>query len=117
MKWHMRLTPGKTKSMAVSRSRTYAAGYDDLTLGSEELEEVKSLRILAVTFDSKLTLEIHLREAVPKAAKSLDALRRVGKLFLLSTCAQELFQCIWFAQLGVLCPRVDIVCRVSFEFA
>ena len=29
-KWHMRLNPKKTKSMVVSRSRTYTPGYVDL---------------------------------------------------------------------------------------
>ena len=43
LKWRMRLNPRKTKSMVVSRSRTNAHGYGDLTLGSAELEEIKSL--------------------------------------------------------------------------
>ena len=46
LKWHMRLNPKKTKSMEVSRSRTYASGYGDLTLDGAELEEIKSLRTL-----------------------------------------------------------------------
>ena len=29
-------------------------------------------------------------------------------------CAQGLFQCICFVQLGVLCPHIDVVSRVSF---
>ena len=57
----MRLNSKKTKSIAVSRSRTNAFGYGDLTLVNVELEEVKGLRILGVTLDSKLTFEIHMR--------------------------------------------------------
>ena len=38
--------------MAVSLSRTYAPGYGDLTLGGGELEEVRSLHIYGVTYDS-----------------------------------------------------------------
>ena len=34
----MSLCPKKTKSMVVSRSRTFAPDYDDLTLGGAELE-------------------------------------------------------------------------------
>ena len=45
LKWYMRFNP-KTKSMVVSRSRTIAPGYGDLTLDGAELEEIKSLRIL-----------------------------------------------------------------------
>ena len=47
--------------MVVSRSQIYAPGYDVLTLGGAEL---KSLRILGVALDSKLTFETHLREVV-----------------------------------------------------
>ena len=43
--------------MVVSRSRTNAPVYGDLTVGGAELEKVKSLRILGVTFDSKLTFD------------------------------------------------------------
>ena len=46
----------KTKSMVISQSRTISPRYGDLTLSGTELEEVKSLRILGVALDSKLTL-------------------------------------------------------------
>ena len=67
----MRLSPRKTKFVVVSRSHTIASGYGDLTLGGAELKEVKGLRILGVTLDSKLTLETYLREGVSKAAMSM----------------------------------------------
>ena len=35
-------------------------------------EEVKSLCILVVTLDSKLTFETHLREVVSRATRSLE---------------------------------------------
>ena len=78
---HMRLNPKKTKSIVVSRSRTRAPGYGDLTLGGAELEELKSLCILEVTFASKLTFEMHLKEVVSKAARNLGVMRQAGKLF------------------------------------
>ena len=40
--------------MVVSWSRVYAPGYGELTLRREKFEEVKSLRIARVTFDSQL---------------------------------------------------------------
>ena len=67
--------------MMVSRFRTSAPGYCDLTLGGAELEEVKSLRILQTTLDFKLTFESHLREVVSKAARHLWVVRRAGTLF------------------------------------
>ena len=91
----------------VSPSRAYASGYGDFTLGGEKLEVVKSLRILRVTFASKLTFETHLREVVSKAVRSSGIVRRAGKLF---DCPRML-KSIRFAQPGVLCPRVDVRLR------
>ena len=39
---HMRLNPMKTKSIGVSRSRTSAACYSDLTLGGTKFREKES---------------------------------------------------------------------------
>ena len=64
LKWHMRLTPKKTKSMVVSWLRAYAPAYGDLTLGGVELEEVKNLRIFGKIVNSKLTFATHLCDGV-----------------------------------------------------
>ena len=40
LRWNMRLNPKKTKSMVLSRSRPSSLGYDDLSLGCVELEEL-----------------------------------------------------------------------------
>ena len=66
----MRLNSKKTKSIVVSRSLIIAPGYGVLILNGAVLEKEKSLRILGVTLDSKLTLETHLREIVSKAGMS-----------------------------------------------
>ena len=58
-----------------ARFRAIASGYCDVT----ELEELKSLRILGVTLDSKLTFETHLRKVVSKAIRSLGIVRRAGE--------------------------------------
>ena len=75
LKWHIRLNPKKTKSMVVSRSLTIASSYSDFTLGGAQLEEIKSLRVLGITLDSKLTFETHLREVVSKAARRVGVVR------------------------------------------
>ena len=62
--------------MVVSRSRNIAPGYGDLTLGSAEIEEVKSLSIRGVTLDFKLTFVTHLREVMLKAPRSLGVVHR-----------------------------------------
>ena len=61
LKCHMRLNPKKTKPVVVSRSRTIAPGYGDLTLSGAELEELKGLRLLGATLDSMLTFETHVQ--------------------------------------------------------
>ena len=43
----------------VSQSRNIAPGYGNSTLGGAELEEVKSLRIFLVIFETKLMFETH----------------------------------------------------------
>ena len=53
----------KTKFMVVGRSRIIAPAYGNLSLGGAVLEEIKSLRILGVTLDSKLTFESHCRKS------------------------------------------------------
>ena len=76
MNWHIRLNPKKNKDMVALFS-----GNGDLTIGGVELEEIRSLRILGVTFDSKVTFETHLREVVSKAVMSLGVVHRAGNLF------------------------------------
>ena len=48
------------------------------------------MRIFGVTYDSKLTFETYVREVVSKAARSLGAVRRAGKLF---DCLRVLKSC------------------------
>ena len=45
-----------------------------------ELQKVRNLHILGVTFDSQLMFETHLNEVVSKTAKSLYVVRLFGKV-------------------------------------
>ena len=56
-----------------------------------KLEEVKSLHIRGVTFDSKLTFETHLREVALKTALSLGVVSQAGKLFDFSCVLKNCF--------------------------
>ena len=102
LKWHVRLNPKETKSMVISRSRTNAPGYGDLTLDGAKLEEVKSRRILGVSLDSNLSFETYLREVVSKAARSLGAMHRPEKLFDCSRVPMSCFNAYVFVQLREL---------------
>ena len=59
--WGMKLRASKTKTVIVSRSRTMHPQSPPLTIDGTVLKESDDLVILGVTFDSKLTLEKHLR--------------------------------------------------------
>ena len=72
----MKINPRKVKSILVSRPRTYAPDYGELTIDGEEREEVRSLRILGITIDSKLTFQTPLREFVSKAVRSVGIVCR-----------------------------------------
>ena len=76
--------------MVISRARKYARSYGDLILGGAELEKLRSLRILGVTINSKLTVKNHLREVTSKAVRSVCVMRRPGKLF---DCSRVLKGC------------------------
>ena len=94
--------------MVVNRSQTSAPGYGDLNLGGEELEEVKYLRILGATFDSKLTFEAHLREVVSKATRDLYVVRQAGNFFDTPRVLKSCFNATW---------SIGPLRGVSFEFA
>ena len=95
----MRLNPKKTEFMVLCRSRTIAPGNGDLTLSGAELEELRRLRVLGVTLNSKLTFETHLREVVSKAARRLIIVRRAAKLLncprVLKSCFNEYVLSSW----------------------
>ena len=74
--WGMKLNASKTKTMIVSRSRTIHPQSPQLTIGGTVLKESDDLIILGVTFDSKMTLEKHLRSVSRAASQSLGILRK-----------------------------------------
>ena len=84
----MKLNASKTKTMRVSRSRTviiiiiiiiiiwspvqgYHPQLTPLTLYGSVLKESADLFILGVTFDAKMTFEMHLRSVFSAAAQRL----------------------------------------------
>ena len=79
--WGMKLNVSKTKTMMVSRSRTMHPQSTTLTIGRTVLKESDDLVILAVTFDSKMTFEKHLRSVSRAASQQLVILRKSWQLF------------------------------------
>ena len=102
------LNTKKTKFMVAGRSRINAPGYGDLTLGGSELEEVQSMRILVVTFDSKPTLRF-----IWEVVSNLRVVRQAGKLF---DCPRVLKSCFntYVCPTWCIVPRADVAGGVSF---
>ena len=74
--WEMKLNVSKTKTMIVSRSRTMHPQSPPLTIGGTVLKEFDDLIILGVTFDSKMTIEKHLRLVSGVGSQRLVILRK-----------------------------------------
>ena len=67
----MKLNASKTKTMIISRSRAMHPQSPPLTIGGTVLKESDHLVILRVTFDSKMTVEKHLRSVSRAASQRL----------------------------------------------
>ena len=72
----MKLNASKSKTMIASRSRTMHPHSVPLTIGGTVQKESDDLVILGVTFDSKLTIEKHLRSFSIGATKRIGILRK-----------------------------------------
>ena len=79
--WEMKLNASTTKTMIVSRSRTMHPQSPPLTIGGTVLEKSDDLIILAVTFDSKMTFEKHLRSVSRAASQRFGILRKSYRMF------------------------------------
>ena len=67
--------------MIVSRFRNNASQSPKLTIGGTVLKESDDLVILGVTFDSKMTVEKHLRLVSRAASQRLGILRKSWRVF------------------------------------
>ena len=116
--WELELNASKTKTMIVSRSRTMHPQSPPLTIGKSILKESDDLVILGVTFDSKLTFEMHLRMVSRAAFQRLGFSRKSWRVFYDRSLLER---CYWGFVLpvfpaGVLsCPSCSVVlgCRYT----
>ena len=118
--WGMKLNASKTKTMIVSRSRTMHPQSPPLIIGRTVLKESDDLVILGVTFDSKKTLEKHLRSVSRAASQRFCVLRKSWRVFhdrsLLGKCflgiaSREMLSGFCPASFGVLFCKVVLGCR------
>ena len=72
------MNASNTKAMIVSRSRTMNPESPPLTIDGTVLKESDDLDILGVTFDSKLTIEKHLRSVSRAACQFWNTVLQCG---------------------------------------
>ena len=101
----MKLNASKTKTMIASRCRTMHPLSPPLSIGRTVLKESDELVILGVTFDSKMTVEKHLRSVFRAASQRLGILRKSWRVFhdrsLLGRCFR-----------GFVLPVLEYCCAV-----
>ena len=77
----MKLNASKTQTMIVSRSRRMHPQSPPLSIGGTVLKESDDIVILGVTFDSKMTFDMHLRSVSRAASQRLGILRKSWQVF------------------------------------
>ena len=78
-KWQVTLAADKTQLMLISR-RPKPLNTPGIILDNETITPQKSVNILGVEFDDKLTFTQHVKELASRAAKKVACLRRVAHL-------------------------------------
>ena len=106
----MKLNASKTKTMIVSRSCTMHPLSPLLIIGGTVLKESEDLVILGVTFDSKLTMEKHLRLVSGAASQRLGILRKSCLVFHDRSLVERCFR-------GFVLPVLEYCSAVSCSAA
>ena len=77
----MKLSASKTNTVIFSMIRPIPMQSPTLTIGGTVLKECDNLVLVGVTFDSKMTLEKHLRSVSRAASQRLGNLRKSWLVF------------------------------------
>ena len=73
----LKLNDGKTEIMAVGRPRRNLTELQSLTVGNEEVDVTKCVRLLGVGFDSHLTLKQHVRNTAKNCFYTLKNMFKI----------------------------------------
>ena len=80
--WCMILFPNKSKALVVSRSGSVNPPHFDLVLSGVSISAGPNHDILGVKFDSRLTLEYHVRGIVSRVFQRICIFRLVKSVFV-----------------------------------
>ena len=80
-RWGMKLNPSKSHSMVISRSRTPLPVHPDIVVNEVPIPNCSSLKLLGVTFDPKLTFELHLRSLASSVSCKVGLLRKCSRIY------------------------------------
>ena len=75
----LKLNDGKTEIMAVGRPRRNLTELQSLTVGNEEVDVTKCVRLLGVGFDSHLTLKQHVRNTAKNCFYTLKNMFKIRR--------------------------------------
>ena len=75
--WLVNFNPAKTKYIIFSKKHSNI-GYPRLNLGNKELEKVKTLTHLGITFNSRMTWDSHIRNVIDRSLISLTHLKHIN---------------------------------------
>ena len=102
--WGMRLNAKKTKSIIFGRSRTLNPPHPGLVVTDNVIEDVDSVRLLGVTFDSKLTFERHIRSVSSSIARKTGLLRKCFMTFACNSTVLKSFYAFILPQFEYCAP-------------
>ena len=77
----MLLNAIKTKGIIFGRSRTSQPEHPELVLQGAIIENVDKIKLLGVTFDSKITFNCHLRNITSAVSQKIGILRKCWQVY------------------------------------
>ena len=102
--WWLILNPNKTKALVVSRSRTVNPPHCDLVLSGVSFCASPNHDILDVKFDSRLTIEDHVRGIVSRVSQRICTLRLAKSVFVYSSALLRFYYAFVFPTLEYCSP-------------
>ena len=110
-RWGMKLNSSKTKVMIVSRSRTMHPQSLPLTIGRTVMKESDDLDILGVTFDSKMTFDMHVCSVSVLRPKGLVSSGSPGEYSLIDCFLGDAFNglsCLFWSSIMLCGARLQL---------
>ena len=80
-RWGMKLNPSKSNSLVVSRSRTLQPPHPNIIADCAVIPNCSLLKLLGITFDSKLGFETYLRMVASSISQKVGLLSKCRHIY------------------------------------